>query len=336
MHTQTPFLSRNPYADAPEKADESCERMRDMGGVFAGLNVLGWGLSAYLAALSAYSEAGRLCDLLGGDCLGAVHSEYGRIFGLSLASIGLGYFTFQLTLTILLIRRRSPIMEELEGVQLLGAAAALSASLYFAYVLRFVLRQDCIACYGVHAINAAVFTLCLMRHFRTRRNLFLPSFQRLRIHVLKPALVLPLLLASNAVLAAGFLETNLLLHKEQEKIQANLDYYRYRHQSARFVNFAISPGDAVVGEPGMGLHQIVLLHKEGCSHCRRAKELLSDIVRKNNKTVYLVVKETSRLSGPALEEAGVRHVPAVFVDGRHAEGWQVPGFLEQFTEDCRC
>ncbi len=303
-------------------------------GLLKGLNILGWMLSAYLAALSAWSEAGRLCDLFGGDCLGAVHSEYGRLFGLSLASIGLGYFTFQWSITIFIGRRRET--GSLESLQLICAAMALSASLYFAYVLRFVIRQECLGCYGVHAVNAAIFAVCLIRLFRTRENPFLASLQRLRMSGLKPALLLPILLATNVVMAAGLLETKVFLFKEQAKLQENLDYYRYRHQSAQFINFAVSPGDMVIGEPGIGMHQIVLLHKEGCGHCRQARERLSDIVRKHDRAVYLVVKETSSLGHAALEEMQVRHVPAVFVDGRHAEGWQVPGFLDQFTKDCGC
>lgn len=302
--------------------------------MMAGLCGLGLALTGYLAALSAFSEAGRLCDLVGSDCLSAVHSEYGRVFGFSVASLGLGYFTFQLMLAIQ-IARRAPAAALLSQVQLLGAFAATGASLFFAYVLRFVLQQSCIACYGVHAVNAAALGLCLVRRLGKVQEpvgIFSGLFRRR----LGSALAIPILLAADITLSAGFLETKVLFQSEQRKIRNNLEYYRHLYQSSPLHSFTVAPADLVIGEPAIALHQIILLHKEGCVHCRAAKEKLADIVRKHDRAVYLVIKEASGISPSTLQGLQVQQVPAVFIDGRFAEGWQAPGFLETFTDDCGC
>lgn len=296
---------------------------------------LGLVLTTYLASLSAFSGAGRLCDLIGSDCLGAVHSAYGRVFGFSVASFGIGYFAFQFILAIF-IARRTPTFALLSEVQLLAAFLAAGSSLFFVYVLQFVLHQSCIGCYGVHAVNAAALALCLVRRFHVREagRLFSDLFRRpLQVAAV---LAVPILVAANVMLSASLLETKILYRGEQQKIQNNLEYYQYLYKASPVHDFTIEPGDLLLGEPAIALHEIVLFHKEGCGHCRKAKEQLSELVRKYDSAVYLVIKEVSRLSPSVLEKLQVRQVPAVFVDGRFAEGWQLPGFLDTFAKDCGC
>jgi uncharacterized membrane protein/glutaredoxin len=306
--------------------------------MMTGLFGLGLAFTLYLSALSTFTEAGLLCDLMGSDCLGAIHSAYGRVMGLSVASLGLGYFTFQMVLLAAVrVMQHTPGAAFLAKVQTLGATAAMGVSLFFVYVLQFVLDQGCVACYGVHAVNAAVLALCLVRHLgeRETRSGFFPGFLPFRLE-LASALAIPLLLAANVTLAAGFLESKILIQGEQKKIRDNLDYYRYLHHSSTHHSFTVAQDDAVIGEPAIALHQIVLLHKDGCGHCRAAKEKLTEIVQRYDRAVYLVVREVSRMAPSELERLQVRQVPAVFVDGRFAEGWQVPGFLDAFTLDCGC
>lgn len=304
--------------------------------VMTGLCGLGISLTIYLAALSAFSEAGLLCSLVGSDCLGAVHSAFGRTLGFSVASLGLGYFTFQLILTML-IARSTARAALLSQVQLLCAFGAMGASLFFAYVLRFILQQGCVACYGVHAINAAVLALSLFRHLRSggRAADFFPALLRRRRELVY-GLAVPILLAANVTLLAGFLETQALLQREQAKIRNNLEYYRHLYQTSRVHSFDVAPGDLVIGEPAIALHEVVLFYKQGCAHCRAAKERLTELVQKHDTAVYLLMKDAERVSPATLQELQVHQVPAIFIDGRFAEGWQVDGFLDPFVEDCGC
>jgi uncharacterized membrane protein len=301
-----------------------------------GLFGLGLVLTTYLASLSAFTDLGRLCSVVGSDCLGAVHSAYGRVFGFSVASFGIGYFAFQLILVVLL-SRRTPIAALLSETQLLGAFLAAGVSLFFLYVLRFVLVQDCIGCYGVHAVNAAALALCLVRRFHMLKG---PGrlFSGLLRRPLKlgPALAIPILISLNVTLFASLLEMKALYKREQGKIQNNLEYYRYLYKASPLHSFNLESGDLLLGEPAIALHEIVLFYKEGCGHCRAAREKLAELVRKHDSAVYLVVREVSRMSPSALENLQVRQVPAVFIDGRLAEGWQLPGFLETFAKDCGC
>jgi len=57
-----------------------------------GCYALGCLTCAYLTVLSFSAEAGYLCELAGTDCVGVIGSDYGRILGLSVATLGLGFF----------------------------------------------------------------------------------------------------------------------------------------------------------------------------------------------------------------------------------------------------
>ena len=314
---------------APVRSDSVFSPLRTV------LLILGAALCMYLTVISAHSDAGKLCGLFGGDCLGAVHSEYGRLFGNSVSSIGLGYFTFQLVLTVFMVLV-GPFGPVLLRIQTMAAALALVVSLYFAYVLRFILQQACIACYVVHVVNAVVFALCLKGLCGVLAAERLAHRSPWVYPGLVSALAVSVLFASNATLAASLMETRTVLQTEQKKTRNNLEYSRFLHQSSPMNIFEVLPGDTIVGEPEKAKHQIVLLYKEGCLYCRNAKERLVDIVRKNEAAVYLLMRETGRIPPTTLEAMRLRQVPAVFIDGRYAEGWQVPGFLEFFTRDCGC
>jgi hypothetical protein len=51
---------------------------------------------------------------------------------------------------------------------------------------------------------------------------------------------------------------------------------------------------------------------------------------------YLVLKNFQSLSAEELDRFGISRVPAVFINGKMAEGWDVPGFLDEFTAGCGC
>ena len=80
----------------------------------------------------------------------------------------------------------------------------------------------------------------------------------------------------------------------------------------------------------------MFLYKDGCNHCRRSKEKLINAVVESDGAVYLVMKNVSANSKQKMSQWDVSKVPAVFVDGKRALGWEVPGFLNKFTENCGC
>jgi len=73
------------------------------------LNGIGTLFCSYLLYLTFSGKAGHFCELFGTDCLSAIHSKYGRFLNFSSASLGLGYFTFQLLL-LLGLKKVSPFI----------------------------------------------------------------------------------------------------------------------------------------------------------------------------------------------------------------------------------
>ena len=67
-----------------------------------------------------------------------------------------------------------------------------------------------------------------------------------------------------------------------------------------------------------------------------AKEKLTAMVEKHEMSVYLVIKNVRSMSAGNLIDLNVTSFPAVFIDGKLAQGWEVPGFLDPFLEDCGC
>ena len=292
-----------------------------------GLCGLGMIFCFYLASLSFGPTAGdHLCRLLGGDCSGAVTSAHGRIFGFSLAALGLGYFTFQMVLTVSAIQCGPASILAFQARRAM-AAGALVASLYYAYLLLFVMPRGCTACFGVHLINAALFGACLIR---PNPGCTAPS------RGTAAPLFLAAWLATTVTLGVALADSRSQLADTRKTIEGDLDYYRYRHQASPAHRFEPSPTDTVVGEPAIALHQIVLFYKDGCSHCKEARKRLSRAVHRHDTAVYLLLKETGRMDTALLQRYGIEGVPAVFIDGRRARGWQVPGFLAPFVEDCGC
>ena len=304
-----------------------CYKAKRVDHSILGLCGLGVILCLYLTSLSLGPAAGdHLCRSLGGDCNGAVNSAHGRIFGFSLASLGLGYFAFQTVLTLSILRG-SPALAPALRIRRLLAGGALAASLYCGYLLIFVLPQGCPACYGVHLVNACLFGACTIRPMPGRifpaAGAFAPLF-------------LAAWMATVIVLGTALAESRNQLADTRKKIEDNLDYYRYRYQISPAHRFEASPADTVEGEPAIALHQIVLFYKFDCSHCKEARKQLSQTVHRHDTAVYLLLKEVGPMDTALLERYGIEGVPAVFIDGRRAKGWQVPGFLTPFVEDCGC
>jgi hypothetical protein len=115
-----------------------------------------------------------------------------------------------------------------------------------------------------------------------------------------------------------------------------LSDYQNRYHSETLHLFIAGSRDTVIGEPAISAHQIVLISKEDCAPCREARERIEKRTLDHPTAVHLIIKDISSLSPSALQQLGVEQLPAVFVDGRFAEGWYLPGFLDTFVQDCGC
>ena len=294
----------------------------------------GIGFCLYLIYLSYFSEAGRFCEIFGTDCTSVIHSAYGSFGGISTATLGLSYFVFQLLFLLGLKRVRVDAPEIITVAAFMLSSAGFAFSLYFIYLLKAVLKQSCFACYGVHFINAALFVEYLVRFIGARRR---RAKLRLTTFFLDPkciaAGVFSLLIALNVAFGASLLEARYHLAAERRKLQENLQYHQYLYQSSNYQEFEIAPTDIVVGEKGVAIHQIVMLFKDNCDHCRKAKETLSALVREHEMAIYLVLKNVKDFTPDQLEKLQVTKTPAIFIDGKLAVGWEMPGFLDEFTED---
>ena len=96
------------------------------------------------------------------------------------------------------------------------------------------------------------------------------------------------------------------------------------------------PGDKVYGEPGIAIHQIVLIYKDGCPHCLLASDKLIKMVKEHDMAIYLIMKNYADMNKEMLKKMKVEHAPVVFINGRRADAWELPGFMKKFTDDCGC
>ena len=219
---------------------------------------LGILLCTYLVYLSVNADAGHFCELFGSDCSLVVRSGYGRLGEISVSSLGLGYFVFHFC--FLLAVKLKTIRSLAGRICTCGfCLIGLAFSIYCIYLLAAVLKQTCIACYAVHAVNLLLFVVYVLLFYR-----IIPSSERNRTHpsIRKTGFAgivsISLLVAVNVVLVTTLLEAKQQLTIERSKTVNNLLYYRYLYDTAKPTIFLIEPQDKVIGEKGIAVHQIIL------------------------------------------------------------------------------
>ena len=126
------------------------------------------------------------------------------------------------------------------------------------------------------------------------------------------------------------------LSLEHKQLSTDLNYYNYLYAKSKKHDFAIGADDEVFWKKGLAFHGIVLIVKDNCDHCRRAEAKLIMASLDHADTVYLIIKNQNTISESKLEEFGITCTPAVFINGKKADGWETSGFLERFTKDCGC
>jgi uncharacterized membrane protein/glutaredoxin len=290
-------------------------------------------VSLYLFRLGLDKDGGEFCELLQSNCLSVIASDFGVLWDFPVAGYGAAYFFMQLGL-LFTVRRNRPSGDWRTWVPLLaGNLLAVAASLFFIYVMRVLLKDECILCYAVHIIN--VLSLALLC------TLFLQNNPRGSEE--DPGRLaggwgygMPLLLALTIFLGLNLFATQKQLMAEQKKLGTNLNYFQYLYRNSPLHPIPITANDQVVGDPDVAIHQIVLIYKDGCRHCLAAEEKLAEEVKKNPEGVYLVMKNFRNFSAEELDKLGISRAPVVFINGKKAEGWDVPGFLDEFTAGCGC
>lgn len=133
-----------------------------------------------------------------------------------------------------------------------------------------------------------------------------------------------------------FFAADAVFPKDDPADNERLVFFRELFHEAKEHAFAIEPDDQVFGDRGVAIHQIVLIYNDDCPACENAVEKLISVVLKHDKSVYLIVKHRKHIPEPLLKQLDLSRMPVVFIDGKFAEGWDFPGFLQPFVEDCGC
>lgn len=115
-----------------------------------------------------------------------------------------------------------------------------------------------------------------------------------------------------------------------------LVFFRDLYHEAKEHAFVIEPDDQIFGDRGVAVHQIVFIYDDDCPPCEAAVEKLISVVHKYERSVYLILKHRKYIPEPLLKQLHLLRMPVVFIDGKFAEGWDFPGFLQPFVEDCGC
>ena len=144
------------------------------------------------------------------------------------------------------------------------------------------------------------------------------------------------MLALTVFLALNLWASHTELVAERNKLGRNLEYFHYLYRNSPLYSLPVSAADRVIGDPDVAIHQIVLVYKDGCRHCRAVREKLTATVQVHPEGVYLVLKNFRNFSAEELKRFGISRVPAVFINGKRAAGWDIPGFLDEFTAGCGC
>ena len=155
---------------------------------------------------------------------------------------------------------------------------------------------------------------------------------------LRALVALSILSAASVIFGLNWMEARHQLSMERARLKENLDYYSYRYESAQRLQLQADAGDTIVGERAVAPHQIILFYKQSGGHCQAAREKMTAVVKRHENAVHLILKDVQRLTDVErnLLKEQISKLPSVFVYGKHAAGWEVPGFLERFTLDCGC
>ena len=284
----------------------------------------------YLVYLSIAGGADFMCQVFQTDCLGVIRSDYSTLAGMSVSSLGFGYF-----LVLLLLIIFSGVHPFIPFIAVLLNIAGVFASIYFLYVLNIFLSVGCSWCYGVHGVNLIALSV-IFTGWKQSGNKGKKNAQNQKNPGNPMVLILFCLVFVSSVLGVNLFETHHALTIEKQKLSNNLFYHQYHFDEQIKHEFIIDPGDNVIGEKAIALHQIVLIYRDGCSSCKQSKEKLSALVKDHGMAIYLLLKNVDTLPKTLLEVLNITHVPVVFIDGKQADGWELPGFMDPFVEDCGC
>jgi uncharacterized membrane protein len=290
-------------------------------------------LSLYLFRLGFDKEGGNFCELLRSDCLSVIASDFGVLRGFPVAGFGAAYFFMQAGLLFTVRRHRAAGGGRSWLPLLPGNLLAVAASLYFIYVMQALIKEACIFCYAVHGVNflslALLCVLCRQNNPKERER----GLDRLAGGWVYGT---PLLLALTVFFGINLFATRNQLVAEQKSRGENLSYFQYLYRTSPLHPIAVAADDQVIGNPEVAVHQIILVYKEGCRHCLAAREKLTTVVRNHPAEIYLVLKNYRNFSAAELDKLGISRAPAVFINGKRAEGWDISGFLDDYTVGCDC
>lgn len=290
-------------------------------------------LCLYILVLGSGPSDSGFCELFKSDCASVLQSEFAAWSGFPVASFGLGYFVMQFALVAAgFLQRRDGRGHHWTVVfanNLIGAAAGL----YFIYLLTTVLKEFCLLCSAVHLVNFLALAIA-GRHILLHKGR--PEPRKIAASLTVGPVSFALLLSLVVFLGANLHATRNELVNEKKNLGENLGFSEYQYRNSPYRQFAWGPDEEIVGDRRRAVHEIVLFYKDGCKHCKKAREKLVGLVQKYPREVYLVLKNTKEVPPELLKELQIDRVPEVFINGKRAAGWDIPGFLDKYTEDCDC
>lgn len=306
--------------------------------VYLILYFLGFLISGYLIYLSLSTSNDNLCALFFSDCNTVLFSSYAYLLSFSNSSLGFAYYIFAFIFVFnqrVFFEKSSKYYSLIKILIFCMHFLSMLFSLYYVFVLIVILEQFCIFCYMIHTINLFLFILSfaeLIKKFDGKKSFPISDYLKKHFNLLANITLIVLVF----FLSVNLLESRIFYKREKEKNAKSLRYYLYLYEKSPKNDFTIDPGDIKTGFQNKQLIQLVLIYKDKCYYCKKAQKKLKEIVTKHSNIVYMIEKNYKNLSEERLKQLNIKKVPAVFINGKFAEAWDIPGFLTEFIKNCEC
>ena len=125
------------------------------------LNSIGAAISLYILRQKTTKQ--KLVCIIGKDCNEVVTSKYASFFGIPNELMGLGYYVFFVTISLLIQTHITTLFSiPLSEVRMLAAFGSLLFSLYLTYLQLFVLKKFCEYCLAINIVNLLLFLLLFL------------------------------------------------------------------------------------------------------------------------------------------------------------------------------
>lgn len=170
------------------------------------LSLLGLAIAVYLVLLSwnLVRDPISLCLTDTNDCMTVYTSNYSKIFGISMASIGVGFYIFILVSSLTKRVIKTVYLEILNSALIFASFISVIMLLPLSIVMFFLMKGICVYCLFIWIINILIFII-IVKNFQIPIFLFLnPEF--ILSHKVLPVLMIVILSFSIGILTDKFVK----------------------------------------------------------------------------------------------------------------------------------